>query len=73
MRALLTTPKARLEAFRLLRVFGRKPVTFEKFREFRAAPFANMLETEIYWGRSAFTRARNDGAPAEPIEGPAKT
>ena len=30
MRALGTTPKAKLEAFKLLRVFERNPVTFEK-------------------------------------------
>ena len=30
MRALLMTPKAKFDAFKLLRVFGRNPVTFEK-------------------------------------------
>ena len=29
MRVLFTIPKARFEAFRLLMVFGKSPVTFE--------------------------------------------
>ena len=38
MRVLGTTPKARLEAFRLLSVFGRNPVTFEKLILLRVFP-----------------------------------
>ena len=37
------------------------------------APFADTFETEIMEGKSAFTRARNKGGPAEPMDGPAKT
>jgi hypothetical protein len=49
------------------------PVTFAPVRAERADPFADTFDTEMYEGRSALTSARNEGAPAEPVEGPAKT
>ena len=48
-------------------------MTFAPVRAERPAPFADTFETEIIEGRSAFTRARNKGGPAEPMDGPAKT
>ena len=38
MRVLETTPKARFEAFRLLTVLGKRPVTFENWRFERVFP-----------------------------------
>jgi len=49
------------------------PTKFEELRAYRAAPFEYTFDTITYEGKSAFTRARNEGAPAEPTEGPAKT
>jgi hypothetical protein len=53
--------------------FATFPYTFEPVKDERAAPFADMLDTAIYEGKSASTRARKDGVPADPIDGPANT
>jgi hypothetical protein len=64
---------AACETTRATLAFATLPTRFEELREYRAAPFAYTFETETYGGKSALTRARNKGGPAEPIEGPAKT
>ena len=38
MSALSTTPKAKFEAFRLLMVFGKRPMIFENWRFERVFP-----------------------------------
>ena len=49
------------------------PVTLEPVSEYRAAPFPAIFETIIEDGRSALTRALNEGVPGAPIDGPANT
>ena len=53
--------------------FATFPTKFEEFSDDRPDPFPNTFETEITLGKSALTRARNEGAPADPMEGPANT
>jgi hypothetical protein len=48
-----------------------KELRFEIVMAFRVATFR--VEIEITEGKSALTSARNEGAPADPMDGPAKT
>ena len=64
---------AACETTRATLAFATFPTRFEELRAYMAAPFEYTFDTTTYEGKSALTRARNEGAPAEPTEGPAKT
>ena len=53
-------------AFARVKVLANRFVVVKAFAEYT-------FETEIIEGKSALTRARNKGGPADPMDGPANT